>query len=104
MESTRCHSKRSCPCKKQNVLCTKLCHPAHSCVNMHTCSAKSPTIDLMMESEDFEFMQKSTEQTLPTQAQRNILCSYMWLDDTLVNLGQDMLRQQYEWPAVSAAG
>ena len=26
---TRCHSQKSCPCKKLKVLCTVQCHPGH---------------------------------------------------------------------------
>ena len=46
---TRCHSSKSCSCKKQNIPCTTSCHPGHSCTNSGSCTSQA-AVDLTMES------------------------------------------------------
>ena len=76
---------------QQKIRCTELCHPAHSCVNISTTC--SDTIDLTHCVERRGPAQSDLD--VPTRSQLQILTSNAWLDDSLMDLGQKLLSQQY---------
>ena len=83
---THCHSKRDCACRQQKIRCTELCHPAHSCVNVSTTCCDTVDLTHCVAQSDLD---------VPTRSQLEILTTNAWLDDSLMNLGQKMLSQQY---------
>ena len=66
-------------------------HPAHSCVNVSTTCCD--TIDLTDCVEHKAPAQSDLD--MPTRSQLEILTTNAWLDDSLMDLGQKMLSQQY---------
>ena len=97
---TRCHSSKSCFCKKQIVPCTIECHPGHSCTNCKA-STMEETVDLTMETNSDVIVEKLVEPTVLSSEQRSILCTNGWLDDMLINLGQSMLKAKYQHTGIS---
>ena len=88
---TRCHSKRGCACKQHKIRCTKLCHSAHSCVNVSTTSCDTVHLTHWVEHRG----PAQSDLDVPTRSQLEILTTNAWLDDSLMNLGQKMFSQQY---------
>ena len=78
---TRCHSGKSCPCKKLKVLCTVQCHPGHTCTNCKTSLAVEGSVDLTLKAPDYP--QKTILKPSLSSEQKRILCSKAWLDDTI---------------------
>ena len=91
-----CQKSESCVCKKNQIMCSFLCHPGHPCFN---CLDKQPpcaTIDLLEESGIPEnAITCTTGSTGLTTRQRQIIKSGKWLDDTIMNMGQKMLQKQH---------
>ena len=90
---TRCHIRKSCPCKKLKVLCTVQCHQGHTCTNCKTSSVVEGSVDLTLKTPDYP--QETILKPSMSSKQRRILCSKAWLDDTMLDKGQALLKAQY---------
>ena len=86
----RCHSGKSCPCKKLKVLCTVQCHPGHTCTNCKTSLAVEGSVDLTRKDPQKTILKPSL-----SSEQKRILFSKAWLDDTVIDKGQALLKAQY---------
>ena len=60
---TRCNSRKGCPCKSSGFVCSKTCHPGHSCTNANHASSRQLTITDLTKKEgsNTDAQQKCTE-------------------------------------------
>ena len=54
-------------------------------------------VDLTMDATSEATLQSPVKHSTLTSAQKSILCTNAWLDDTLINLGQLMLKAKYQY-------
>ena len=93
---TGCQRSKTCICKKYLISCSFLCHPGHSCFNCADKKSPFATIDLTKDCDGSD----ATAACVPgrkkfTETQRQNILTGKWLDDILINMGQDMLCQQH---------
>ena len=75
------------------MLCTVQCHPGHTCTNCKTSLAVEGSVDLTLKAPDYP--QKTILKPSLSSEQKRILCSKAWLDDTMMDKGQALLKAQY---------
>ena len=113
---SRCHSKKGCPCRAANVLCTERCHIQHSCTNIQI-PEDAATIDLT-QYDDQKISTQSRkgpskwiccgEVTLTNEHMKTLQSEREWIDDDLIHAGQTLLQNQHPYmgglqkPALSA--
>ena len=68
------------------------CHPGHTCTNSNTSMAKGH-MDLTLASP--ESPENTIIKATLTSEQKRVLCSQAWLDDTLIDKGQSLLKEMY---------
>ena len=94
----KCGAKKSCICKQNNQLCTKECHIGHSCTN--TKAPRMPEHVITVSGGDASPSQKVLlwKEICGIQLKKehlNILRSPMWIDDTIINASQLLLKKQF---------
>ncbi len=103
---TKCHAKRSCPCRKADKFCSELCHPVRKCTN-HLKPIKDNKSNVKISIADYTPSTVQSTSIWKTVCDTPILHSHQdilnstskaWLDDVLINVGQKMLKSQF--PAV----
>ena len=90
---TRCNSRKNCPCKKSGVPCSVECHPGHECTNCVPLPEQT-SVDLMLK-ETPSSPKKGTPSELLSKEQRSIFSTNAWLDDTIIDMGQSLLKAKY---------
>ena len=90
---TCCNSRKNCPCKKSGVPCSVECHPGHECTNCVPLPEQT-SVDLMLK-ETPSSPKKDTPSELLSKEQRSILSTNAWLDDTIIDMGQSLLKAKY---------
>ena len=82
-----------CPCKKSRVPCSVECHPGHECTNCVPLPEQM-SVDLTLK-ETPSSPKKDTPSELLSKEQRSILSSNAWLDDTIIDMSQSLLKAKY---------
>ena len=95
---TRCHSKKSCPCKFSAKPFLPTCHPGHTCTNTevdHTRitseTISSPSTTATTRTQNWLVCGGISLQ----QTHKTIFQSTAWIDDEIITAAQNLLQQQY---------
>lgn len=96
---TRCHSRKSCPCKQAGHCCSQTCHPGHNCTNN---ALKSTSLPVDLASMHMQTASNTADQkkwknccgVSLTERHKKILSNGEWLDDAIIDATQFMLKQQ----------
>ena len=99
---SRCHSKKGCPCRAANMLCTEHCHAQHSCTNIQI-PEDAATIDLT-QYDDQKISTKEPskwihcgEVTLTNEHMKTLQSERECIDDALIHGAQTLLQNQHPY-------
>ena len=96
---TRCHSNKNCRCKAASLLCNRLCHPKHTCVNIPCQSDDTPIV--VAATHDFDNEHIPTDQFplakygLRAEHKTMLHSQDIWLDDAVITATQTLLQKQF---------
>ena len=106
---TGCNSKR-CPCNRKALMCSTFCHQGNSCTNCFKMAVPAVSIATkdaicinLTEAVDKAvymcepYIAIDASKSALTATHHEVLCSKQWLDDRLINLGQNMMKQQHPY-------
>ncbi len=99
---TKCHAKKSCPCRRANQLCSELCHPTRKCTNYSKSKHQENIESINIDNYSPANIQPASDSVWKNvcgirvlHSHQEFLQSQEWLDDVLINVGQKMLKSQF---------